>query len=626
MDHGSRGPSVEDADIWLRDLKRRAVGTQSQSSTSREQPTFYSEGSDEIVGDRTGEQFPSPPTKITPPTVHHRQAEARNAAPSAPLSGSVLGQQGRSANSSQRSRRKGQSRSSGEDDGRRSTDTVNSRAYAKFANQRPRSSRSDARKSREGPHEDLEEEEEDDLDEVAAPAPANPENSKSSEKFEARRSKESRHETVGEEEEDDLDEVAASGPVQRNGDSGESQRESHLEDAPHEKHTRNETEAGHGTSPTATQLYIHCHLIFWSMMGTLARLGTQWITFYPGAPLIFSVLWANFGGTLIMGFLAEDRKLFMEEWGTVSRDNSSSTSSDHKSPRGSDQKRAAHMKTKKTIPLYIGLTVGFCGSYTSFSSFTRDVFLALANELASPLSHTTNSSASTTVPRNGGFSFEALLAVIIITVTVCLGALQFGAHCAIALDPLTPAIPFRLGRRILDPLIVFLALGCWVGAVIMAALPPDRVGGPAHKGHVETWRGQTLFALVFAPLGALLRFWLSLKLNSLIAWFPLGTFTANIFGTAVQGMAYDLQRVPFMGAGVVGITACQALQGVEDGFCGCLSTVSTWILELTTLRRRHAYFYGAASIGVGLGVMVVIMGSVLWTTGFHTPSCVYEIT
>lgn len=38
------------------------------------------------------------------------------------------------------------------------------------------------------------------------------------------------------------------------------------------------------------------------------------------------------------------------------------------------------MAHKKTVPLYIGRTTGFCGSLTFLSTFIRDVFLALAND------------------------------------------------------------------------------------------------------------------------------------------------------------------------------------------------------------------------------------------------------
>lgn len=471
-------------------------------------------------------------------------------------------------------------------------------------------------------------EEEGDLDEIAAPRPARPE-SREDPSMETRRRQGS---TVGEEEQDDLDEVAAAEPVQRDDESGRWRRDSHLEDAPEEDDSTEKTQTQPDVSKAATQVYIVAHLIFWSFMGVLARLGMQWITFYPGAPSVFSNLWANFGGTAVMGFISEDRKLFQQEWNTKNTkysDSGISSQSDPKKPkddpRGTEQARATHLKTKKTIPLYIGITVGFCGSFTSFSTFIRDVFLALANKTSTPINHPTDTSwPSATVPRHGGYSFEALLAVIIITVTACIAALQLGAHFAIAVDRFTPTIPFRLGRRVLDPLIVFLAVGCWVGAGVMAAVPPDRVGGPAYAGHTETWRGQVLFALVFAPLGTLLRFYLALKLNAAVSWFPLGTFAANIFGTAVLGMGYDLQRAPLLGIGVVGVTACQALQGVEDGFCGCLTTVSTWVVELTTLRRRHGYFYGTASVIVGLGLLIVVQGSVLWTVGYQTPSCAIE--
>jgi fluoride ion exporter CrcB/FEX len=128
---------------------------------------------------------------------------------------------------------------------------------------------------------------------------------------------------------------------------------------------------------------------------------------------------------------------------------------------------------------------------------------------------------------------------------------------------------------------------------------------------------------VFAPLGCLARYYVSLYVNPLLSTFPLGTFTVNIFGTAVLGMAYDIQHVPLQHSGIVGggILSCQVLQGIMDGFCGCLTTVSTWIAELDGLKKRHAYMYGAVSIGVGLGLAVVIMGSVRWTVGWQHIVC-----
>lgn len=376
-------------------------------------------------------------------------------------------------------------------------------------------------------------------------------------------------------------------------------------------------------SRAATHLYVISYLILFSFFGTLARLGLQAITLYSGAPVSFSVLWANLGGSLVMGFLGEDRMLFREEWGTPTYDQvvEKSRRQDEEGTLGSEvvdleAAKKAHAAMKKTIPLYIGLATGFCGCFTSFSSFIRDVFLALSNDLPTPLNHPEDyssgqASTTSTVSRNGGYSFMALLAVIITTIALCISGLRVGAHIAIASEPFIPSIPFAFTRKIFDRIAVVLAWGCWVGAIILAALPPDRNdGGP------ETWRGRALFALVFAPLGCLGRFYASIYLNGRIASFPVGTFTVNILGTAILGMCFDLQHVP-----LGGLVGCQVLQGIEDGFCGCLTTISTWVAELSSLRRRNAYRYGAASVIVALCCLIVIMGSMQWTRGFGNLMC-----
>lgn len=377
-----------------------------------------------------------------------------------------------------------------------------------------------------------------------------------------------------------------------------------------------------------TELYTISYLILFSILGTLARLGLQWLTFYPGAPIVTPVIWANFAGSMFMGFLSEDQRLFRD---------SALLESNEKRSDDSDQLSNAEKltkeemtKRKKRIPLYIGLAVGFCGSFTSFSSFARDAFLGLSNTLPTPINHPNAFSAGTvsdssTVGRNGGYSFEAWAAIVLMTLTLCLGGLIAGAQIALFLQPFTPRIPIRVARRVLDPLAVLLGFGCWLGAIFLCIWPPDRPSGPSSHGSWanETWRGQVLFALVFAPPGCLLRFYASLKLNGIVAAFPLGTFAVNMFGTAIEGMCYDVQHV---GVGVMGRVGggrvgCQVLQGVQDGFCGCLTTVSTWVAEINGLKCKHGWAYAVASVIGALCMMVVIMGSVRWSVGYSTPAC-----
>ncbi|KND89028.1 membrane protein [Tolypocladium ophioglossoides CBS 100239] len=358
-------------------------------------------------------------------------------------------------------------------------------------------------------------------------------------------------------------------------------------------------------SKLLTEVYTLSYLVFFSFLGTLARVGLTALTNYPDAPIIFSTVWANFGGSLVMGFLAEDRMLFRHELGTPTYDQQLARAKRDDEETGSGSgvdlaaAKRAHVATKKTIPLYIGLAIGFCGSFTSFSAFVRDIFLALSNDLVAP------GFGPTAVSRNGGYSFMAMLAVITTTVSLALSGLFLGAHLAIASERLTPSIPYPITRKVLDPLAIFLGWGCWLGAVLLSIFPPN-----------DDWRGRATFSLVFAPLGCLLRFYLAVRLNGMVASFPLGTFAANVFGTAVLGMAWDIANVP-----IGGIVGCQVLQGVEDGFCGCLTTISTWAVELSSLRRRSAYIYGTASVVVSLALMIAIMGGLRWTDGFSALKC-----
>lgn len=371
----------------------------------------------------------------------------------------------------------------------------------------------------------------------------------------------------------------------------------------------------------ATELYTISYLIFFAIWGTLARLGLHALTFYPGAPVIFPGLWTNVAGTFIMGFLAEDRRLFRAEWGNLGdalpepagRPAESNTEGSEKYQK----EKARHGKVKKTIPMYIGLATGFCGSFTSFSSFMRDVFLALSNDLPYPINHpfppnTPTPSSTATMPRNDGHSVMAVLGTIILTLATCHAAFKVGAHLALALHPLTPTLPFRFTRRFVDPAIVLLGFGTWLGAILMAIFPPH-----------NAWRGQALFACIFAPLGCLARYYISLHLNAFNPSFPLGTFTCNILGTAVLGMAFDLQHARLLGSDVAGgsVIGCQVFAGVMDGFCGALTTVSTWVAEIEGLKIRKAYVYEAASVGVGLGLLVLVMGTVRWTVGWEVVVC-----
>ena len=369
------------------------------------------------------------------------------------------------------------------------------------------------------------------------------------------------------------------------------------------------------------KIYTLSYLVFFSIFGTATRLVSESLAFYPGAPVTTSVLWVNFAGSLVIGFLNEDLSLFRSHIGRQAS---------IESPAESEAvQKADAAKRKKIIPLYLGLTTGFCGCLTSFSTFLRDVFLAISNDIPSAYCNSLGPSiymlpsAANRAP-SAGYSFLAATGIVLLEIGLSLMALFLGAHMAIFAARWIPTLPLWTTERVLDNLMVVLAPVLWLSVIVLAIwLPPS----PSDKTvwSRETWRGPQLYSLCLSPVGCLLRFYLALQYNGRIPSFPLGTFSANVGGTMVLGIGFSLQHssIPISNSTLGGgsYTACQLLQAVMEGFCGSLTTVSTWVLELSTLRRGHAYVYGMVSLVVSLIVLVVEVGPLRWTKGFVVPAC-----
>lgn len=310
-------------------------------------------------------------------------------------------------------------------------------------------------------------------------------------------------------------------------------------------------------------------LTIFSIFGALARLGLSALTTYPGAPLP-GLPWANFGGCLVLGFLTASQTLF--------------------TPRGSTSEKP--IATKATLPLYVGLATGFCGSFTSLSSLMLAAFDQLANVSPAHVGRPTK-----------GYNFLAVVAYVVAELAVSVAGLQTGRHVAGVFEGVS------LPRRVLRPptlSVVALAVGMWAGAAVVTALIPR-------------WRADALFACCFAPLGCYARFWVSKWLNPKVKTFPIGTFAVNICGTAVLG-ALAIGRYE-----IGGEVGCGLLIGAADGFCGCLTTVSTFVNEFTAMRGeysvprgpwkgadvpvKHAYRYAVMTVIAGLLVIIVVLGS-----------------
>jgi len=110
-----------------------------------------------------------------------------------------------------------------------------------------------------------------------------------------------------------------------------------------------------------------------------------------------------------------------------------------------------------------------------------------------------------------------------------------------------------------------------------------------------------------AAAGAWLRWFLGLRLNSVVPLLPLGTLAANLIGGLLVGVAVAyFDRNPQV--------APQARLFVITGFMGGLTTFSTFSSEVVglLLRREYGWAIGTASVHLfgsliltGIGIALV---------------------
>lgn len=113
-------------------------------------------------------------------------------------------------------------------------------------------------------------------------------------------------------------------------------------------------------------------------------------------------------------------------------------------------------------------------------------------------------------------------------------------------------------------------------------------------------------------VGALLRWWLGLKLNAYFPAVPPGTLAANLIGGYVVGVA-----VAFF-ATYEGVAPEWRLL-VITGFCGGLTTFSTFSAEVVALLQQGRALWALGAAGAhligSLAMTFAGIGTVVWIRG-----------
>ncbi|KAJ2891947.1 hypothetical protein IWW38_003407 [Coemansia aciculifera] len=327
-------------------------------------------------------------------------------------------------------------------------------------------------------------------------------------------------------------------------------------------------------------------LVFFSMVGVLVRVHLTRLFTYTGEP-IYGLIWVQMLGCFIMGVAMQLKGVLISY-----------------SPA-----------------LNTGITTGLCGSITTFSSWQLLIFQEFFN-----------------TSRFGHSKFRNFLggmSVLTTTLGCSVAALRLGQM--IGDEALIAYIHFakstlRTSPRLAEParrrdgwlawdkwakldivLVISGIVGAIAAAVVVALAPRTR---------------SVSIALLFGPVGTLLR-WRLASLNTehkrlakclphIFAGLPFGTLIANVLGSATLAIVHILQT------GVVvrpSISSCYVLAAVSDGFCGCLTTISTFAAEINVLRSRLSMLYAGISIVVAQTLFILVAGLYFETATVNYSVC-----
>lgn len=292
-------------------------------------------------------------------------------------------------------------------------------------------------------------------------------------------------------------------------------------------------------------------LAFFSLFGVLARLGLTALFDHPGAT-VFPVAWVQGTGCFLFGLIVHRRRQIERIWPAlyVGLRVGESCRCLRSFAEGSQAVSLTLFFFDDGSPSSWYTMTGFAGGIATFATWQLNSFVGFSN-----LEGTSDNWLSCACD---GLSY------IWITVTVVFFSINFGRHLSGHLPRL------RLGPLPQTYRYIFSVIGLlgWLVALLIFILRDNTYW---RVGRRVTW------ALVLAPIGTWIRWWAGSRINPISPpYIKFGTFGCNMASTSIAGVMYLLQRISPLGPGL-GEWPCQALQGVQDGFCGCLSTIPAFI-------------------------------------------------
>ncbi|XP_050364880.1 fluoride export protein 1 isoform X2 [Argentina anserina] len=252
--------------------------------------------------------------------------------------------------------------------------------------------------------------------------------------------------------------------------------------------------------------------------------------------------------------------------------------------------------------LAIGLSTGYLGSLTTFSGWNQKMLeLSVQGHWLFALL---------------GFVIGLFLAAysIIFGIETAKGFRHLLKRCS-GSDTTSSRKTFRVGsykRHVAVWAVLLVMLGClWsVSGILME----EEFRNDSSETHL--W-----LACIVGPVGVWIR-WFLARLNGrglgktqLLKWVPFGTLIANVSAACIMAALATVKKE-------VNTKTCDIIaNGVQFGFLGCLSTVSTFISEFDAMRESKqpwkAYAYAMVTVCASFFLGTLIFSLPVWTKAYR---------
>eukprot|EP00250_Pteridium_aquilinum_P002045 c12253_g1_i4 orf=257-1693(+) len=252
-------------------------------------------------------------------------------------------------------------------------------------------------------------------------------------------------------------------------------------------------------------------------------------------------------------------------------------------------------------PMAIGLSTGLMGSITTYAAWNQSmVALLTIGDVATTFSGLLLGMAIAQMSLLAGIdSARGLKSVI--------GKCQ-QKQTRHDLENINKSSPVSSHFWIVSLVVIAFATACLWGAAFALL-----IRGRSSRNLRILW-----LACLVAPPGVWTR-WLLARFNGKgvggrLKWLPVGTLLANLTGASLEAVLALLLFV------VPNQTAALLIGGLQLGFLGCLSTVSTFVAEVYTMHegpmRLKAYTYTILTLGLGLALCIILYSCPAWRLGY----------